>query len=117
MSECETNEPMIAGAPGRTSCVSTMPASASAVCCASAAGIETGPIAPMRMNGVITFTWFASAKANSDSIMRVSKRSGELALMMPNSVGVASMAARPPCTISAMAIESSAAMGSNCAPP
>ena len=36
----------------------------------------------------MTLTWFASAKANSDSIMRVSKRSGEFALMMPNSVGV-----------------------------
>ena len=53
MSVFETNEPMIAGQPGRIAWTSAMPASDSAVCCASAAGTETGPIAPIMMNGVM----------------------------------------------------------------
>ena len=56
MLECETNEPITVGHPGDASCASAMPASASAVCCASDAGTETGPMAPMRMNGVTTTT-------------------------------------------------------------
>ena len=42
------------GVPGRISCASAIPASASAICCVSAAGIETGDIAPISRNGVIT---------------------------------------------------------------
>ena len=54
MSVCERNEPSTTGAPGRTSWVSASPASASAVCCTSAAGIDAGDIAPISRNGVIT---------------------------------------------------------------
>ena len=57
MSVCEMNDPITTGAPGRTSWARQMPASCSAICCESAAGIETGPIAPMRMNGVTTTIW------------------------------------------------------------
>ena len=53
MSVCERKEPSTTGVPGRTSCASVTPASASAVCCTSAAGIEAGDIAPMSRNGVM----------------------------------------------------------------
>ena len=61
MSVCERNEPSTTGVPGRTSCVSATPASASAVCCTSADGIETGDIAPMSRNGVTITGWPAAA--------------------------------------------------------
>ena len=61
MSVCERNDPITTGAPGRISCTSTTPASASTVCCTSAAGIVTGDIAPISRNGVTTIAWFASA--------------------------------------------------------
>ena len=48
--------------------------------------------------------------------MRSSKRSGELALAMPNMCGSRSSASRPN-AISAMAIESPAPTGLNCAVP
>ncbi len=54
MSVFERNEPKITGVPGRISCASAIPASASAICCVSAAGTETGDIAPISRNGVIT---------------------------------------------------------------
>ena len=56
----ERNEPKITGQPGRISWASAMPAKASAICCASVAGIETGDIAPIRRNGVNRTGWFAS---------------------------------------------------------
>ena len=72
MSVCDTNEPMIAGQPGRTSCTRVSAASDSAVCCASAAGTDTGPMAPIRMNGVTITICPALAISNSDSSMRMS---------------------------------------------
>ena len=72
MSVFERNEPKTTGAPGRTSCASAMPASASAICCASAAGTETGDIAPMRMNGVTTTAWFARTYSSIAPSMRSS---------------------------------------------
>ena len=61
MSMLDRNEPKMTGQPGRISCDSAMPASASAICCTSAAGIVTGDIAPIRMNGVSTTGWSACA--------------------------------------------------------
>ena len=49
-----------------------MPASASATCCASVEATETGDIAPISRNGVITIAWFAFAYACSASSMRSS---------------------------------------------
>ncbi|CAB4535135.1 unannotated protein [freshwater metagenome] len=49
----DANEPMITGAPGRTSCVKVIPASASArVCVATPAEVD-GAIAPAKINGVM----------------------------------------------------------------
>ena len=70
----------------------------------------------MRMNGVTTTIWFAAASSMSEPIMRSSKRSGELALAMPNMRGSRSSASRPKAS-SAMAIESPAPTGLNCAVP
>jgi hypothetical protein len=50
----DVNAPYTTAQPGRTSCVSAMPASASAFCCTSAAARLTGVIAPISVNGVIT---------------------------------------------------------------
>ena len=58
-----------------------MPDSASAICCTSAAGIVTGDIAPIRMNGVSTTGWAAAEYSNSASSIRSSQRSGELQLI------------------------------------
>ncbi len=60
MSMLERNEPKITGLPGRMSCDSAIPVSASAICWVSAAGIDTGDIAPISRNGVITTAWLAS---------------------------------------------------------
>ena len=76
---------------------------------------ETGPIAPIRMNGVTTTTWRASASTSSESSMRPSKRSGEFALITPKSAGLSRSTSRPPCTIADIAIESEQPTGSNCA--
>ena len=54
MSTLLVKPPYATGAPGRTSCVKAMPASASAFCCATAPTIVTGAIAPASVNGVIT---------------------------------------------------------------
>ena len=59
MSMFDRNEPRMTGQPGRASCAREMPASASAICWASVAGIETGDIAPMSRNGVMTTGWLA----------------------------------------------------------
>ena len=69
------------GRPGRISCESAMPDSASAICCTSAAGIVTGDIAPIRMNGVSTTGWLAAEYSNCASSIRSSQRSGELQLI------------------------------------
>ena len=61
MSVFDRNDPKTTGQPGRMSCVSAMPARASAICWASVAGIETGDIAPMSRNGVMIVAWLAFA--------------------------------------------------------
>ncbi len=57
MSTFDVNPPYTTGAPGRTTWVNTMPASASAFCWATAPASVTGAIAPDSVNGVITTTW------------------------------------------------------------
>lgn len=117
MSVLETKEPMIAGQPGRIACTSAMPARDSAVCWARAAGTETGPIAPIMMNGVTFTIWLRSASIHSDSSMRVSNVSGELALMVPNTPASRSSTSGPPSAISAIAIESITPLRWICAAP
>ena len=68
------------------------------------------------MKGVTTTIWRASASSISEPIMRSSKRSGELALAMPNMCGSRSSASRPNAS-SAIAIESAAPTGLNWAVP
>ncbi len=108
MSMFERNEPKIVGQPGRISCTSAMPASASAICWASVAGIETGDIAPISRNGVSSIAWFAFAYSKSASSMRPSQRSGELQLTSEIIADVRSIDSRPPNRISLMRIESAA---------
>ena len=95
MSMLDRNEPKITGQPGRIVCARAMPVSASAICCTSAAGMVTGDIAPIRMNGVRTTAWLASAYSKSESSIRSSQRSGELQLISEIVAGVCSMLARP----------------------
>ena len=54
MSVLERKLPNTTGAPGRMVWASAIPASASATCCTSVAGSDTGDIAPMSRNGVMT---------------------------------------------------------------
>src|SRR5215203_1215535 len=87
MSVLDRKEPKTTGQPGLTSWVSAMPESASAICWTSVAGMETGDIAPMSRNGVITTAspaWLYSWQALS---MRSSQRSGELQLMSESVAG------------------------------
>ncbi len=72
MSVLERNEPNTTGQPGRIVCTSAIPASASATCCASAAGTVTGDIAPMSRNGVITVACPAFAYSSSAESIRSS---------------------------------------------
>ena len=72
MSVFERKEPNTTGQPGRIVCTSAIPASASPTCWASVAGIETGDIAPMSRNGVITVAWPAFAYSTSAESMRSS---------------------------------------------
>ena len=51
MSTFEVNAPYMTGVPGRTTCASTTPKSASAFCWASAAASEAGAIAPIKREG------------------------------------------------------------------
>ena len=81
MSMLDRNEPKITGQPGRISWASAMPASASASCWASAAGMVTGDIAPISRNGVSTTGWAAAQYSNWASSIRSSQRSGELQLI------------------------------------
>ena len=108
MSMLDRNDPKITGAPGRISWASAMPESASAICCTSAAGIVTGDIAPIKMNGVSTTGWAAAAYSNCASSIRSSHRSGELQLISEIETGVSSIASRPPKRISPIAIVSAA---------
>ena len=52
MSVAERKEPITHGVPGRTSWTSAIPASVSTVCWTSAAGADTGAIAPISRKGV-----------------------------------------------------------------
>src|ERR671917_2860270 len=81
MSVFERNDPNTTGQPGLTSCVNAIPESASAICCTSVAGIETGDIAPMSRNGVVMTAWFARLYSNIALSIRSSQRSGELQLI------------------------------------
>src|SRR5580658_3295569 len=108
MSMLDRNEPKITGQPGRISWASAMPDSASASCCASAAGIVTGDIAPISRNGVSTTGWAAAQYSNWASSIRSSQRSGELQLISEIVAGVCSITERPPNKIELIAIVSAA---------
>ena len=104
MSVLERNEPKTTGQPGLTSCVSAMPESASAICCTSVAGMETGDIAPISRNGVITTASPARLYSWQALSMRSSQRSGELQLISEIVAGDV----RSPTAMSVMAIVSRA---------
>ena len=108
MSMLDRNDPKITGAPGRISWDSAMPDSASVICWTSAAGMVTGDIAPIRMNGVSTTGWLALVYSNCASSIRSSQRSGELQLISEIVAGVCSIVSREPNRISVMAIVSRA---------
>ena len=94
MSMLDRKEPNTTGQPGRISCDSAMPDSASVICCTRAAGIVTGDIAPIRMNGVRTTGWFAVEYSNCASSIRSSQRSGLLQLISEMIAGVSSIDSR-----------------------
>ena len=108
MSMFERKLPKTTGAPGRMSCVSAMPVSVSAICCARVAGMETGDIAPMSRKGVRITGCIALAYSNWASSMRSSHRSGELQLTSEMHTGVCSIDSRLPKRISLMRMVSSA---------
>ncbi|HEX6230654.1 MAG TPA: hypothetical protein VF029_02970 [Actinomycetota bacterium] len=108
MSVTVKNDPYRHGVPGRTSCASAIPESASATCCARPPATLTGAVAPARRNGVTITGCPASAHAIRASVIRRSQTSGLFGFTTPISAGVSSIAARPPCTISAIAIPSRA---------
>ena len=108
MSMLERNDPNTTGQPGRISCESAIPDSASTICWTSAAGIVTGDIAPIRMNGVSTTGWLAAEYSNCDSSIRSSQRSGELQLISEMIAGVSSIDSREPNRISVIRIVSAA---------
>src|SRR5215216_7207197 len=81
MSVFDRKEPNTTGQPGFTSWVSAIPESASAICCTSVAGMETGDIAPISRNGVVTTAWSARLYSSIALSMRSSQRSGELQLI------------------------------------
>ena len=85
-----------------------MPESASTICCTSAAGIVTGDIAPIRMNGVSTTGWLAAEYSNCASSIRSSQRSGELQLISEIVAGVCSIDSREPNRIDVIASVSAA---------
>ena len=103
MSMLDRNDPKITGQPGRISWDSEMPVSASAICWASEAGMDTGDMAPISRNGVSTTGWLAAEYSNWASSIRSSQRSGELQLISEMVAGVCSIASRPPNRISVMA--------------
>ena len=87
MSTLEVNAPYTTGAPRRTSCVSVIPARASAFCCTSAAPSVTGVIAPISVNGVMTAGCPCSAIVINPSVIASSKRRGELTEMIVKTHG------------------------------
>ncbi|MDZ7786660.1 MAG: hypothetical protein U5K73_00500 [Halofilum sp. (in: g-proteobacteria)] len=109
MSTFDVNEPYTTGAPGWTSCVRVIPNSASAFCCASAAGRVTGVIAPISVNGVIATAWPWRAMVISPAVSASSKRRGEFTLMIVMQAGrCASASTVSPRAIAAMRMLSSA---------
>ena len=106
MSVFERNEPNTTGQPGCTSWVSAIPESASAICCTSVAGIETGDIAPISRNGVVMTAWFVRLYSSIALSMRSSQRSGELQLISEIETGESGSS--PPNRISPIAIVSRA---------
>ena len=82
--------------------------SASAICWVSVAGIETGDMAPISRNGVMTTGWLAAEYSNCASSIRSSQRSGELQLISEIVAGVCSILSRPPKRIELIAIVSTA---------
>src|ERR1700739_2295892 len=95
MSMLDRNDPKITGQPGLISWASAIPAKASASCCARAAGIVTGDIAPISTNGVRTTGWLATQYSNCESSIRSSQRSGELQLISETTAGGRAIGARP----------------------
>ncbi len=91
MSTFEVKAPYITGVPGRINWASTTPKSASAFCCASAAASETGAMAPISVNGVMTTAWPCSAIAISPSVMASSKRRGLFTEMMVMTPGLSAI--------------------------
>src|SRR5215211_821985 len=108
MSVLERNEPNTTGQPGWTSWVSAIPDSASAICCTSVAGTDTGDMAPMRRNGVHTTAWFARLYSSIALSIRSSQRSGELQLIREIETGDLSSASAPPNRILPISIVSRA---------
>ena len=72
MSVFDKNDPNTTGAPGRMSWARAMPANASAICWTSVAGSDTGDMAPMSRNGVITTAWLAFTYSNMAPSIRSS---------------------------------------------
>src|SRR3984957_17016668 len=87
MSTLEVKLPYTTGAPGRTICDSTVPASASAGASVSAPATVTGAIAPARVNGVMMNTCPAAANSRMPLPIGMSSCSGELGLMMVDTWG------------------------------
>ena len=85
-----------------------MPERASTICWTSAAGIVTGDIAPIRMNGVSTTGWPAAEYSNWASSIRSSHFRGELQLISEIDAGSSSIASRDPNRIDDMAMVSRA---------
>ncbi len=102
-----TKEPNTTGAPGRTSCVSAIPAIASAKSWASVPAMVTGLMAPDRMNGETMQAWLAAAYVRNDASMAPSKVSGALELIRLT-ITVFRSTNSLPNTISAMRTESAA---------
>ena len=84
----------------RSAFIRATPERVSATCCARPPASETGDVAPASRNGVTAIAWFASAHANSASVMRKSQTSGEFEFTMP--ISTVASPNDPPCTISAM---------------
>src|ERR1700691_6518683 len=87
MSTLDVKLPYTTGAPGRTICDSTVPASASAWASVRAPATVTGAIAPARVNGVMMNTCPAAAHSRMPLPIGMSSCSGELVLMMVDTYG------------------------------
>ena len=73
--------PKTTGVPGLISCVSEIPAKASAKICVTVPVTVTGDMAPAKMKGEITVAWLLRAYTFSDPNMVPSKTMGELTLI------------------------------------